>query len=121
MSQDTPTGEVVKWYTLARRFPQVIGRTSDGAKIPGGPYTYSQVFVGVGLLVGGLKTTGLWAHFGTVYNGMLLVLVTAGVVVGLGRLPLANRSPLAMGLGAYRAVAASASGTIAGRPAALPT
>lgn len=113
-------GEVVKWYTLARRFPQVIGRTSDGARIPGGPYTYTQVFVGVGLLVAGLKTTALWAHFGTMYNGMLLLMVTAAVVVILGRLPLASRNPWAMAQGAYRAVSASRSGTIGGRPVSLP-
>lgn len=113
-------GEVVKWYTLARRFPQVIGRTSDGARIPGGPYTYTQVFVGVGLLVGGLKTTAVWAHFGTMYNGMLLLVVTATVVATLGRLPLASRNPWAMVQGAYRAVSASRSGTIGGRPVAVP-
>ena len=25
--------EVVKWYTRARRFPQLIGKTPDGARI----------------------------------------------------------------------------------------
>jgi len=29
--------EVVKWYTRARRFPQLIGKTPDGARLWGGP------------------------------------------------------------------------------------
>ena len=37
----------LKWYTRARKFPQLIGRTPDGTRIPGGPYTYTQVAAGV--------------------------------------------------------------------------
>src|SRR5450759_686655 len=57
-----PAPEVVKYYTRARKFPQLIGRTPDGAKIWGGPYTFTQaISAGVVLFVG-VNTMGLWAH-----------------------------------------------------------
>ena len=65
--------EVVKWYTRARRFPQLIGKTPDGATIWGGPYTYTQVIAGVAFIVIGSKTTWLWGHFGLLGNALILV------------------------------------------------
>ena len=52
----------MKWYTRARKFPQLIGRTPDGTRIPGGPYTYLQVAAGVGMAAVLAATTGLWAR-----------------------------------------------------------
>jgi hypothetical protein len=110
-----PEPEVVKWYTRARRFPQLIGRTPDGKRIWGGPYTITQVVTAGVLLFVGVNTAGMWARYGLVGNGVLLLGITYGVVLGLGRVPVGSRSPLAVLAGTVRAVSAPPSGRLAGR------
>lgn len=111
--------EVVKWFTAARRFPQLIGKTPDGHILWGGPYTISQVVGGVGVLVGGLRTTSMWGHFGVLGNSALLFVVVFAIVYGLGRLPLGGRSPLTMATHVGRMFIASTSGYYRGRPIAV--
>ena len=111
--------QVVRWYTRARRFPQLIGRTPDGARIPGGPYTITQVATAGVLMLIALKTTSLWAHYGLIGNGLLLAGVVHGVVFLLGKIPLGSRSPLAIGAGAWRALSAPTTGRLGGRPVRL--
>jgi len=113
---DQATVERVKWFTLARKFPQLIGRTPDGARIPGGPYTITQAVGGLIVLVVGYYSMGLWANFGVLGNYTLLLSLTAAVIFGLGRIPLGARNPAAIGLGAFRAVAAPQRGRLRGRP-----
>lgn len=108
--------EVVKWYTRARRFPQLIGKTHDGTPLWGGPYTYTQVIVGVGILIVGVKTTSLWGHFGLIGNALLLLSVAYGVVLLVGRLPIGSRNPLSVGAGALRAWSAPGLGRQGGTP-----
>jgi len=113
---DQPTVERVKWFTLARKFPQLIGRTPDGAHIPGGPYTITQAVGGLIVLVVGYYSMGLWANFGVLGNYTLLLALTGAVIFGLGRIPLGARNPAAIGMGAFRAVAAPQRGRLRGRP-----
>ena len=113
---DQPTVERVKWFTLARKFPQLIGRTPDGARIPGGPYTITQAVGGLIVLVVGYYSMGLWANFGVLGNYTLLLALTGAVIFGLGRIPLGARKPAAIGMGAFRAVAAPQRGRLRGRP-----
>jgi len=113
---DQPTVERVKWFTLARKFPQLIGRTPDGARIPGGPYTITQAVGGLIVLVVGYYSMGLWANFGVLGNYTLLLALTGAVIFGLGRIPLGARNPAAIGMGAFRAVAAPQRGRLRGRP-----
>ena len=108
--------EVVKWYTRARRFPQLIGKTPDGATIWGGPYTFTQVIAGVLIIVVGSKTAWLWGHFGLAGNALILLGSAYGVVVILGRLPIGSRNPLAVGAGVLRAVSSPAHGRVGGVP-----
>lgn len=110
------TGEVVKWYTRARRFPQLIGKTPDGASIWGGPYTYTQVGVGVGLLFLGSKTIWLWGRFDLLTNALLLLGLTYGAVLLVGRLPVGSRNPLSILTGVIRALTAPCYGTLNGAP-----
>jgi|GEM_PF-945512 len=112
-------GDVVRWYTRARRFPQLIGKTATGGMIWGGPYTYTQVAVGVGVFVVGLQTTWLWGRFGLIGNTVLLAVVAYGLVVLVGRLPIGSRNPLSIGSGALRALGAPAHGRLAGAPLRL--
>lgn len=106
--------EVVKWYTRARRFPQLIGKTPDGATIWGGPYTYTQVIAGVAFIVIGSKTTWLWGHFGLIGNALILLGCAYGLVVLLGRLPIGSRNPIAVGSGAIRALSSPTQGHLGG-------
>ena len=111
--------EVVRWYTRARRFPQLIGRTPDGATIWGGPYTYSQVIGGVLFLVLGAKTAWLWGRFGLIGNAVILLGASYALVLALGRLPIGSRNPLSMATGTVRALIAPRSGRLAGHPLRL--
>ena len=97
MSGDDQTYEVVKWYTRARRFPQLIGKTPDGARIWGGPYTYTQLVGAVTVLVVGAKTVGVWGQFGLVGNALILLAIAYGTALMLGRLPVGSRNPMAVG------------------------
>lgn len=110
------TYEVVKWYTRARRFPQLIGKTPDGATIWGGPYTYTQVIAGVAFVVIGSKTTWLWGHFGLIGNALILLGGAYGLVVLMGRLPIGSRNPIAVGAGAVRAFSSPVQGHLGGAP-----
>ena len=86
--------DVVKWYTHARRFPTLIGRTHDGRRIPGGPYTPTQLIVGAVLAWAASKTTSVWAHFGRVTDIVLFVVVVGGDLRCPARLQRSVRWPL---------------------------
>lgn len=116
MPEQPQSTEIVRWYTLARRFPQLIGRTPDGAKLWGGPYTITQAVGGGLVLFVGINTMGLWARWGFFGNAVVLLSVFVGVVVGLGRIPVGSRNPIAMCAGAWRATTSPAFGRVAGKP-----
>lgn len=83
-----------RWYTSARRFPQLIGRTPDGSKLAGGPYTILQLVVGGVVLFVLWNTTWLWARGGLFVN----IAIGGGLLFGsvwlTGRLPYNLRNPL---------------------------
>lgn len=111
--------EVVRWYTRARRFPQLIGRAPDGTRIPGGPYTFTQVIVTAMFLFAALKTVDWWGPFDLIGNVMTLALATVGVVWGLGRIPVGARNPLSSIDGLWRSLAAPRAGCVRGRPISI--
>jgi hypothetical protein len=119
MSATNPPDEIVKWYTRARRFPQLIGKTPDGASLWGGPYTYTQVIVAAVLLYVGIQTLHLWGRFGLIGNALTLAGVTYGLVLVLGRLPVGARNPLTITAGAVRAISSPTSGHQAGLPSRI--
>jgi len=108
--------EVVKWYTRARRFPQLIGKTPDGARLWGGPYTYTQVIGFVIVLVAGIKTVGFWGQFGLIGNALLVLGAAYATALGLGRLPIGSRNPLSVAQGALKSISTPPTGSYAGRP-----
>lgn len=112
--------DIVKWYTRARKFPQLIGRTPDGANLPGGPYTITQAVAAGVILFVGLNTMSLWARFGFIGNIVLLTAVTVVVVWTLGRIPVGSRSPVSVVSGLARAFAAPTNGRLAGRAVRIP-
>lgn len=110
------SADVVRWYTRARKFPQLLGRTPDGTRLWGGPYTVTQALGGGLVLVVGVKTMWLWGSFGLVGNALALLSAAAGTVFFLGRIPLGARNPVAVLGGLVRAVSAPATGRLGGRP-----
>ncbi|NHB86148.1 hypothetical protein G7085_20930 [Tessaracoccus sp. HDW20] len=90
----------MKWYTRARKFPQLIGRTPDGTRIPGGPYTYTQVAAGVGTAIVMAQTTWLWAHGSLLLNATIYIGAVIGAVIATGKLPPGMRNPLVLATGA---------------------
>lgn len=115
MSDQVQQTEIVKWYTRARKFPQLIGKTPDGARIWGGPYTYTQVVTAAGVLVIGVNTVDVWGRFGLIGNAMILLGGTYGLVIAIGRVPIGSRNPLSAMSGLLRALSTPQQGTCAGR------
>lgn len=108
--------EIVKWYTRARKFPKLIGRTPDGTKIAGGPYTITQT-VGVGaVLLIGINTMGLWGRFDLITNSVILLGAIFGTIFFLGKIPVGARNPVAVAAGAARAITSPRRGRVAGKP-----
>lgn len=91
----------LKWYTRARKFPQLIGRAPDGTRIPGGPYTYTQVLAGGVAALLMAQTTWLWARGGLIGNATIFLAVVAGVIYGVGKLPPGMRNPLVLTSGLF--------------------
>lgn len=118
MTEQSQSGQqdVAKVYTATRRFPQLIGRTSDGARIWGGPYTYTQVFGGAAVLVVLWQSMALWSTGGALMDGAVVVCLTAGAIFGLGKLPLGGRNPLSMLHGLGNAAVAGAPREVGGLP-----
>lgn len=106
---------VVKFFTIARRFPQLIGRTPDGARIWGGPYSFTQVIVGALVLFVGVKTMSLWEIGSPLQSGALLLAGTWGLVWALGKMPLGSRNPLLVVAGGIGAMASPRLGRYRGR------
>ncbi|MCT1515314.1 hypothetical protein [Dietzia cercidiphylli] len=104
--------EIAKTFTRTRRIPQLIGRTSDGARIPGGPYTMTQAIGG--FVVGWLLylTMGLWGGDSAMWNWAMALTAVGVAVFLLGRLPIGGRNPMSvlMGFG---------SATLATKPTAV--
>lgn len=116
MTDSDASVEIVRWYTRARRFPQLIGRTPDGTQIPFGPFTFTQVIgIGVFLFVA-VKTVDLWGQFGLIGNVFVGATATFGIGFALGRIPIGARNPLSLAVGTLNAFTAPHTGTVSGRP-----
>lgn len=108
--------QLAKWFTRARKFPQLVGKTHDGKTIWGGPYTFTQVFTFVAILVVASKTSALWAKFGLLGNITVAVGLAYGVTWALGRLPVGARNPVSVVMGVGRALTCPSAGRLRGRP-----
>lgn len=116
MADETESFETVKYYTRARKFPQLLGRMPDGTKIPGGPYTVQQLLAAIAILVIGGMTIDTWGVFGTFGNAAVLFGAAFGAVFVIGRLPMNGRNPFFALIGLYRAINAPVTGRYQGRP-----
>lgn len=83
-----------RFYTSARRFKQVLGSLPDGTKIPGGPYTYTQIGVMLGTLIAGWLTRGVWGSGSAVGDLIILIVISVGLGFIVAKMPASRRSPL---------------------------
>src|SRR4051812_2009646 len=92
--------EIVRYHTRGIRFPRLIGRALDGTRLPGGPYTITQVIGFVGVIGLGAVSRPLWGGPSMLGDYSMLLAIAAMVGYGLQRLPLGGRSPwdIAVGL-----------------------
>lgn len=109
-----PTYPPVRWYTLARRFPQLIARTHDGTAIPGGPYTVTAFCTAGALAFVLVKTFAMWSPLvgNPVVACAALLAAVYATAWGVTRLPLEGRSPLSMALGLMNLAGAPREGRV---------
>lgn len=85
---------VVRFYTLARKIPFLLGKLGDWV-LPGGPYTLAQggAFIGVAFI--GQKTMPLWAsNMAPIVAWIPVLIVAVACALAAGRIPLKGRNPL---------------------------
>ncbi|MFI1258943.1 hypothetical protein ACH4U6_34925 [Streptomyces netropsis] len=102
-------------YTRARRHPLVIGKLPGAGRLPGGPYTITQVVTMVatfGLLV---MTRQLWAHFG-MGNFLVLIALPWGLAWVLRYARMDGRDPARALRSLLIYSSAPADGRLSGRP-----
>jgi hypothetical protein len=95
MAQEKDSPDTIgRFYTSARFFKQVLGSLPDGTKIPGGPYTYTQISTMLGIVVGGWILRGLWTTGSGFGDILLLLAVAVGAGYLIAQLPQSRRTPL---------------------------
>jgi hypothetical protein len=95
MAQEKDSPDTIgRFYTSARFFKQVLGSLPDGTKIPGGPYTYTQISTMLGIVVGGWILRGLWTTGSGFGDILLLLAVAVGAGYLIAQLPQSRRNPL---------------------------
>ncbi|MBE7192164.1 MAG: hypothetical protein INR66_06715 [Gordonia polyisoprenivorans] len=112
-----PQPEVIRNFTAARKFPQLIGRTPDGKKILGGPYTVTQAVGAAVVIVVLYLTRSWWMGLGLATGGLIAGALLVGTVMGLGRLRPGGRNPLSLVSGLGRmAISTTAPAPVSRRP-----
>lgn len=102
-------------YTRARKHPLVIGRFPGGGRIPGGPYTITQIVTMVAVFILLLGLRDLWAVFG-LGNVLVLVVVPWGLAWLMRYARMDGRDPARALLGLLAYATAPPGGRLAGRP-----
>ncbi|MGW1496356.1 hypothetical protein [Streptomyces sp. NPDC002402] len=106
-------------YTRARKHPLVIGKLPGAGRLPGGPYTITQIVtmvVAFGLLA---VTQALWAHFGLA-NILIMIALPWGLAWVLRYARIDGRDPARAVRSLLIYASAPAGGRLAGRPQRHP-
>lgn len=96
--------EIARFYTRSRRFPKLIGRMTDGSRIPGGPYTMTQVLSGGMVFLVAMVTRNLWTTDAMLLDLMITAAITYAAIFVVGFLPLTRRNLVAAFMGAVSAI-----------------
>jgi hypothetical protein len=102
-------------YTRARRSPLVIGKLPGAGRLPGGPYTITQIVTMVVVFVVLLITKAVWARFGP-GDVLVLIVVPWGLAFTLRYARMDGRDPARALLGAFTYSSTPRAGRLAGRP-----
>ncbi|MFC7182019.1 hypothetical protein ACFQMG_20935, partial [Kitasatospora paranensis] len=102
-------------YTRARRSPLVIGKLPGAGRLPGGPYTITQIVTMVLVFVVLIITKAVWAHFGP-GNVLIMIVVPWGVAFALRYARMDGRDPARALLGVFTYASTPRAGRLAGRP-----
>lgn len=109
------TEETARFYTRSRRFPKLIGRMTDGSRIPGGPYTMTQVFSGGAVFIGALVFRSVWTTDSWILDVIYTALLTGLVIWLVGFIPTTNRNLIAVFMDAVAAMFKPAAGKYDGK------
>jgi hypothetical protein len=102
-------------YTRARKHPLVIGKLPGAGRIPGGPYTITQIVTMVVVLGSLALTQSLWAHFGLA-NILIMIALPWGLAWVLRYARIDGRDPARALRSLLIYASAPAGGRLAGRP-----
>ena len=86
--------DVVRFHTRGVRFPRLIGKTADGTRLPGGPYTITQVVATVTVFIAGQWTRPLWGGNGLATDYLILTAVAVAIGFALRHTSFGPRDPV---------------------------
>ncbi|MPY57199.1 hypothetical protein [Streptomyces spongiae] len=106
-------------YTRARKHPLVIGKLPGAGRLPGGPYTITQIVTMVVVFAALTLTQSLWAHFG-VGNVVIMIAFPWGLARVLRYARIDGRDPARALRSLLVYTSTPADGRLAGRPQHTP-
>lgn len=115
------TFEIARFYTKSRKFPRLIGRFHDGTRIPGGPYTFTQGFIAIAVLIAAVMTRDTLWSVGFMLGDIVVALGAAWGGAYLGRyIPISDRNPIVTLPSAAASFTRPGSGRYRGEQTQLP-
>lgn len=111
--------EVIRYYTAARRIPIAFGRFRDGMKIPGGPYSGTQLAAAVTVFVIGQILLPL-LNVNIVLALFVNLIAAWGAALLMGSLPTSFRNPVMVASDALYAMSLTGAGSYRGRRILVP-
>ncbi|MFZ3491641.1 hypothetical protein ACODT5_00110 [Streptomyces sp. 5.8] len=102
-------------YTRARRHPLVIGKLPGAGRLPGGPYTVTQIVTMAGTFLFLVLTRQLWAYFG-IGNAFIMIAAPWGLAWILRYARLDGRDPARAVRSLMIYASAPSGGRLGGKP-----
>jgi hypothetical protein len=97
-SNTADRADIARYYTRGVRFPRLIGKTHDGTRVPGGPYTLTQGVGGLVVFLGGWWTRPLWGNSSLIRDYLLLFIAVGLAVFALRFVRTSGRDPFTAGV-----------------------
>lgn len=107
---------VTRTYQVSN-VPILFGRTPAGERIPGGPYTLTQLIAGAGTFLLGYKTWefGWWNTGSTLTNLLFILVLSVSMLFLAKKTALLGKDPILLAEGILRSTAPEKQGTWQGR------